>query len=51
MRFLGIRWLLEVLHPEISQFDMHQETKEFYKLFLYLDLDESEIKDILNEEI
>ncbi|NLK66311.1 MAG: ABC transporter substrate-binding protein [Campylobacteraceae bacterium] len=51
MRFLGIRWLLEVLHPEISRLDMHQETKEFYKLFLYLDLNESEIKDILNEEI
>ncbi|NLK66342.1 MAG: ABC transporter substrate-binding protein [Campylobacteraceae bacterium] len=51
MRFLGIRWLLEVLHPEVANLDLHQETKEFYRLFLYLDLDEKQIKDILNEEI
>ena len=51
MRFLGIRWLLETLHPEISNLDIYKEIKEFYKLFLYLDLDEREIKDILNEEI
>ncbi|WP_232088139.1 hypothetical protein [Campylobacter corcagiensis] len=51
MRFLGIYWLGKTLYPELVSINLYDKTKEFYKLFLYLDLSDDEIKDILNEKI
>ncbi|MSN96874.1 ABC transporter substrate-binding protein [Campylobacter sp. FMV-PI01] len=50
MRYLGIRWLLQIFHPKIANLDIHQEAKEFYKLFLYLNLNNNDLSDILNEK-
>lgn len=47
MRFLGIRWLVSKVYED-ENIDIRDETKEFYKLFLYLDLSESQLDDILN---
>ncbi|MGP1580538.1 MAG: ABC transporter substrate-binding protein [Wolinella sp.] len=47
MRFLGLKWLINLAHPEVFHFDMEREMKEFYQLFLGITLDDSEIKRIL----
>ncbi len=48
MRLLGIKWLLKTLHPNLCRFDMVQETKKFYKLFLGVTLSDADAKEILN---
>ena len=47
MRILGVRWLTHVLYntPDAEQF--HQEMKEFYKLFINIDLSDKQIQQIL----
>lgn len=49
MRFLGIKWLIDINYPNAFKFDMKKETKEFYKLFLRLDLNDKQIKHILGK--
>ena len=49
MRFLGLKWLINLTYPEAFKFDMVKETREFYKLFLDIDLDETTAKKILGE--
>lgn len=49
MRFLGIKWLINITHPNTFQFDMKKEVKDFYKLFLQLDLTERQIDHILGK--
>ncbi|WP_263833607.1 ABC transporter substrate-binding protein [Sulfurospirillum oryzae] len=48
MRLLGVRWLTHILYntPNTEQFK--QEMKEFYKLFLNIDLTEKQIHQILS---
>lgn len=48
MRLLGIKWLLNLLHPDLYRIDMAAETRSFYKLFLGVDLSDSQIKEVLN---
>ncbi|MDU6828228.1 MULTISPECIES: ABC transporter substrate-binding protein [Campylobacter] len=49
MRFLGLKWLINLTYPEAFKFDMVKETREFYRLFLDIDLDENAAKKILGE--
>lgn len=49
MRFLGIRWLIETIHPDAFDIDIKQEAREFYKKFLYINLNNEDLKVILNE--
>ena len=48
MRLLGIKWLLSELHPNLCDFDMANETRKFYRLFLGVDLTDDEILEILH---
>ena len=48
MRLLGIKWLLNLLHPEKARFDMVAETKAFYQLFLGVELDDDAARQVLN---
>lgn len=48
MRLLGIKWLMNTLHPDLCQIDMVTETKSFYKLFLGVDLSAKEAQEVLN---
>ncbi len=48
MRLLGIKWLLSLLHPELFTVDMVAETKSFYKLFLGVELNETQAMEVLN---
>jgi iron complex transport system substrate-binding protein len=47
MRLLGIKWLLNVLHPDRYHIDMVEETRAFYHLFLGVDLSEKDAREIL----
>ncbi len=49
MRLLGIKWLLNTLHPKRYPMDMMSETKAFYKLFLGVDLSDTDARTVLNK--
>jgi len=48
MRILGAQWLTSILYPDRYAKDMVQATREFYKLFLYLDLTDDQIQSVLH---
>lgn len=48
MRLLGIKWLLNTLHPKRYPVDMVAETKAFYKLFLGVELSDADARTVLN---
>src|SRR5699024_3693332 len=47
-RVIGIKWLVNLLYPEIYDYDMKKETKDFYKLFYNYDLSDEEITELLS---
>jgi iron complex transport system substrate-binding protein len=49
MRLLGLRYIISILHPDLYEMDIYEESKKFYKLFLDLDLSDSQIDDILGK--
>lgn len=51
MRLLGLKYVISILHPDLYELDIYEESKKFYKLFLDLDLDDSQIDDILGKNI
>jgi iron complex transport system substrate-binding protein len=46
MRFIGLQWLTHILYPELFPIDMARETRDFYKLFLGMDLTDQQVKEI-----
>ncbi len=48
MRILGIKWLLNVLHPHRYPIDMVAATRAFYHLFLRVELSGQDAREILN---
>lgn len=48
MRLLGIKWLLNLLHPDRFPVDMVTETQAFYRLFLGVELDAAQAREVLN---
>jgi len=49
MRLLGIKWLLNTLHPQRYPTDMKAETRAFYKLFLGVELNDEDVQTVLNQ--
>jgi iron complex transport system substrate-binding protein len=47
MRFLGFKWLANILYPREYKIDMVKEAKDFYRLFLNVELSNDEIKRII----
>lgn len=47
MRLIGLKWLLNKLYPTNYPIDIERETREFYQLFLGVDLSRQEIRSIL----
>ncbi len=47
MRLLGTRWLINRLYPGAASRDMVAETRDFYRLFLHIELDEATARQIL----
>lgn len=48
MRLLGVKWLLNTLHPELYRIDTAAETRAFYKLFLGVELSDRDVLEVLN---
>ncbi|MDD2465892.1 MAG: ABC transporter substrate-binding protein [Desulfobulbus sp.] len=48
MRLLGIKWLLNLLHPDRYPVDMVAETQSFYTLFLGVDLTPAQAREVLH---
>ncbi len=48
-RVLALKWLGNVLYPEIYDYDMVAETQTFYRLFWHYELTDSEAKLLLGE--
>ena len=46
-QIIGIKWLGNLLYPELYPYDMVKELQEFYKLFWHYDLSEDEAKALL----
>ncbi len=47
MRFLGVKWLASILHPDRYRIDMVQETQRFFKLFFGVHLTDDEARKLL----
>ncbi len=46
-RILGVRWLGNLLYPDLYQYDMPAEVTKFYKLFYHLDLTQAQLEWLL----
>ncbi len=46
-RIIGVRWLGNILYPEVFDIDIKQETKDFYKMFYHKDLTDDDVTEIL----
>ncbi len=51
MRLLGLKWLLNVLHPDVYPVDIVKETQIFFKLFLGVTLSQKEAGDIIQFQV
>ena len=49
MRILSLKWLLSVMYPEQYPGDFAQEAREFYHLFLGVDLTPEEIRQVMKQ--
>lgn len=50
-RILGIKWVGNLLYPDEFNYDIKQETKEFYELFFNYDLSEQDIAEIMSNAV
>nr|WP_321266396.1 ABC transporter substrate-binding protein [uncultured Sulfurimonas sp.] len=50
MRILGIQWLTKIFHPKRYDIDLEKRTKEFYSLFLKVEISDEQIRQILGEK-
>jgi iron complex transport system substrate-binding protein len=46
-RILGIRWLGNLLYPDLYRYDMKAEVKAFYKLFYHFDPSDSQLQELM----
>lgn len=51
MKLLGLKYLLSIFHPELYTIDINKEAKEFYKLFLNIDLTDEKLNQIMGKDI
>jgi iron complex transport system substrate-binding protein len=47
-RILGVRWLGNLLYPDLYQYDIAAEVTKFYKLFYHIDLTQEQLDTLLN---
>lgn len=46
-RILGLKWLSNLVYPEVFDYDIKEEVKEFYELFYHYDLSDDELNELL----
>ena len=49
MRFIGLKWLINLTHPDVFKFNMNKEVKDFYKLLLEVDVSDNQVKELIGE--
>jgi iron complex transport system substrate-binding protein len=47
MRLLGLKWLTNVLYPQLYPLNLAKETREFYQLFLGITLSDDNLREIV----
>ncbi|WP_028991206.1 ABC transporter substrate-binding protein [Thermacetogenium phaeum] len=47
-RILGVKWLANLLYPDLYEVDLIEETKQFYKEFFHYELTDQEAAKLLN---
>jgi len=50
-RIIGIKWLANILYPDIFDIDIKAETKDFYAKFYHYDLSEKELNELLSTKV
>lgn len=50
-RVLGLKWLSNLLYPDVFDFDIREEVKDFYKTFYHYDLSDEQVDDLLEDAI
>lgn len=48
-RIIGIKWLSNLIYPEVFKYDMIAETREFYSLFYHCSVTDAQINDLLSQ--
>ena len=48
MRIMGLKWLTNALYPKEYKIDVKKETKEFYRLFINVNLTDQQLKEVLH---
>jgi iron complex transport system substrate-binding protein len=46
-RILGVRWLGNLLYPDLYQYDIRAEVKEFYSLFYHMELSDPQLDQLM----
>ncbi|OPZ85004.1 MAG: High-affinity heme uptake system protein IsdE precursor [Firmicutes bacterium ADurb.Bin419] len=46
-RIIGVKWLANLLYPDMFNYDIRKETKEFYQKFYYRKLTDEEVDEII----
>ncbi len=46
-RILGVRWLGNLLYPDLYQYDMKAEVSEFYDLFFHINLTDAQLETLM----
>ncbi|MDD7267816.1 MAG: ABC transporter substrate-binding protein [Lachnospiraceae bacterium] len=49
-RIIGIKWLGNLLYPDVFSYDMKQEVKEFYQLFYHCELTDEQVEKLLKQK-
>ena len=47
IRLIGIKWLANLMYPDVFQYDIYAEAQEFFSLFLNIDLSNEQLDKIL----
>ncbi len=47
-QIIGFKWAGQLLYPEIYDYNINEEIKEFYQLFYHMDLTEEQLDEILD---
>ncbi len=48
-RILGIKWLAEMLYPDLYDYDLNSEIKEFFNLFYGCELTDTDVENLLGK--
>ena len=46
-RILGVRWLGNLLYPELYEYDIETEVREFYGLFYHIEFTDAQFQQLI----